>query len=85
MNDTLQTALTVLGAMGGVETVKWFLSRKTNKRVAEAEADIAEVRAETDEFHLLRARLEFAEQQLLVKEERFHEQTKLLREQILTA
>ena len=80
MNDILQTSLTVLGSIGGVETIKWFLSRKTNKRVAEADADIAEVKAEEAEFDYLNKRIEAAEAQLLQKEERFHEQTLLLRD-----
>ena len=80
MNEVLQTALTVLGSIGGIETVKWFLSRKTNKRVAEADADIAEVRAEETEFKYLNTRIETAEAQLVKKEERFHEQTLILRD-----
>lgn len=76
----LQAVIAVLGALGGFEFVKWLFTRKSNSRVAEAEAEIAETKAEREEFHLLRERLELADQQLLAKEERFHEQTQLVRE-----
>ena len=39
--DIIGTLVTVLSAMGGWEAVKWFLNRKSNSRVAEAEADSA--------------------------------------------
>ena len=37
--DIIGTLVTVLSAMGGWEAVKWFLNRKSNSRVAEAEAE----------------------------------------------
>ena len=79
MKDLIPTALTILGALGGFEVVKWAFTRKSNTRVAEAEAEVAETKAEREEFYLLRERLELADQQLLAKEERFHEQTQLVR------
>lgn len=48
--------------------------------MAAAEADAAELKAEKDEYHLLRERLEFTEAQMIEKEQRFNDQTNLLRE-----
>ena len=76
----VETAIAVLGTLGGFELIKWLFTRKSNKRVETAEADIAEVRAESAEFDYLNKRIGVAEQQLLTKEERFHEQTQHLRE-----
>ena len=71
--------LTVVTALGGFEGVKWLINRKSNKAIAEANADTAEIKAEESEFTYLRGRVEFAEQQLLMKEQRFAEQTDVLR------
>lgn len=77
----------VITALGVKEIVMWFVKRKSNKRIADAEADKAELKNDVDEFHLLRERLEVAdkhnlekEKQLYDKEQRFHEQTLLVRE-----
>lgn len=80
MNETLQTFITILGTLGGFEFIKWLFNRKPNRRVANAQAEAAEVKAEADEFHLYRERLELADRQLLEKEQRFHEQTVLVRD-----
>lgn len=75
---------TIFCTLGGFEAVKWFINfwrtRKTDARKQETAAD-------SDEFHLLRERLEMAdkhllekEKQLYDKEQRFHEQTLLVRE-----
>ena len=76
----------VLTALGVKELVMWFLNRKSNSRIASANAEKAELDAEKDEYHLLRERLEVAdkhllekEKQLYDKEQRFHEQTLLVR------
>lgn len=79
MNGILQTALAVLGTLGGFELVKWLFTRKSNTRIATAEAEVAETKAEREEFYLLRERLELADKQLIAKEERFFEQTQLVR------
>lgn len=60
-------------AIGGVELVKFFLSRKQYARKAEAEADGAE-------FAVLRETVDFLQTQLKEKEERFAEQTCMVRE-----
>ena len=72
--------LTILGSQVLLEVVRWMLSRRANKRTATANADVAEVKAEESEFTYLRARVEFSEQQLVLKEQRFAEQTDVLRE-----
>lgn len=65
--------ITVISTLGGFEGFKWWMNRKTNARMQEIKAD-------SDEFHLLRERLEVSDKQLLDKEQRFHEQTQLVRE-----
>lgn len=64
--------LALLGALGGLEAIKWFASRKTNARIAEAQAD-------SEEFKTLREYNEFLQKQLSDKEGRFVEQTGRLR------
>lgn len=70
--------VTLIGALGGFELIKlifrWLTSRKTDKRIAEAEAD-------KSEFNLLKETIQFLQQQLMEKEERFAEQTQLVRRQ----
>lgn len=69
--------LTIIGAMGGFEAVKWligfFANRKTNKRIENVHADV-------EEFKALREYNEFLQKQLSEKEERFVEQTGRLRQ-----
>ena len=60
-----QIVATLVGAFGGFEFFKWGFNRK---RVARA-----------DEFKLLRETNEFLQQQLKEKEERFIDQTQLVR------
>lgn len=67
-------------ALGGFEFFKWFFTRKSRERIAAAEAEAAELKAEQDEYHLLRERLEFMDKQMLDKEQRFDEQTNRLRD-----
>lgn len=75
-----QTLTTILVAMGGWELVKWLLTRRANKKIATATADQAEIQTEEAEFIYLRKRIEFSEQQLAEKEQRFSEQTAVLRQ-----
>lgn len=80
--------VSMLLALGGLEFIKWLFNRKPGKRLAEATADHSEVKVDTDEFHLLRERLELADRQLLEKEQRFYDQTDELRKttsELLTA
>lgn len=52
--------------------IKYFINRKSNSRIAEAEAD-------TVEFTVLRQTVEFLQAQLQEKEQRFAQQTELMR------
>jgi hypothetical protein len=64
-------------AIGGFEFIKWvvnwFTNRKNNKRENDASAD-------DSEFSVLRKQIEFLQEQLLKKEERFAAQTDALRD-----
>lgn len=62
----LNWVATLVGAMGGLEFVKWLFNRKSAKR--------------TDEFHFLKETSEFLQQQIKDKEQRFAEQTQLVRQ-----
>lgn len=77
MGVDLNTILAIIGAMGGVEGIKWgiraWANRKTNARIADAQADV-------EEFKALREYKEFLQKQLSEKEERFVEQTGRLRQ-----
>lgn len=64
---------TIVGAVGGLEFIKWIVARKTGKRMEEASAD-------DSEFSVLRKQIEFLQEQLLKKEERFAAQTDALRD-----
>ena len=78
--EIIKTIVTVVTALGGFEGVKWLVNRKSNARVAQANADAQEIKVDTDEFRYLRERIEFTEQQLVQKEQRFAEQTSVLRD-----
>lgn len=77
--DIVTIISTVIASLGGFEFVKWLFIRRSNKRIAVAQANSKEIEVETDEFHLLRERLELSDRQLLEKEQRFYEQTLLVR------
>ena len=76
MGVDLNTILAIIGAMGGIEGIKWgiraWANRKTNARIADAQADV-------EEFKALREYNEFLQKQLS-EEERFVEQTGRLRQ-----
>jgi hypothetical protein len=80
VSEIVATVLSVIGALGGLELIKWWFTRKENRRAADAKADIAEVEAETAEFRLLREHLEMVDKQLIEKEARLQQQTELVRE-----
>lgn len=63
---------TILGAIGGFEFVKWLFTRRYGKRKEEAEAD-------GSEFAVLKETTIFLQEQLRLKEERFAEQTQMVR------
>lgn len=64
--------LSAITAIGGWETIRYFINRKTNARKEEAEADNVE-------FSVLREAVNFLQEQLRDKEQRFAEQTERLR------
>lgn len=70
--SVIEIIVGVVGTMGGWEAIKYLLNRKTNKRKEEAEADGVE-------FGVLRDSMEFLQNQLKEKEERFVNQTDRLR------
>ena len=72
MTEVLGTIAAVIGALGGWEAIKYLINKKSNSRKAEAEAD-------TVEFTVLRQTVEFLQAQLQEKEQRFAQQTELLR------
>lgn len=76
MEDIVQ----ILLALGGFEFVKWLFTRATTKRIEKAKAEGEELKNEVDEFHFLRERLEFKEKEMMAKEQRFIEQTELVRD-----
>lgn len=67
-----ESLIAILGALGGVETIKYLMNRKSNSRIALAEAESAE-------FHTLQETVQFLQSQLQEKEERFANQTERLR------
>lgn len=73
-NSWWQLLLAILGSLGGLEFFKWLINRKANSRIALAEAESAE-------FHHLQETNEWLQKQLQAKEERFAEQTLLVRKQ----
>lgn len=78
--DILTMIMTAIGSLLGWEGIRWMMTRKSNERIVSAEADKAEVKAEVDEFHHLRDMVEWLQQRLKEKEERFAEQTNLVRQ-----
>lgn len=79
----LETIGTVVTMLGGVEMLRYIINllinRKTERRKSEAEVNSKEAKADGDEFHVLRETIEFLQTQLKEKEERFAEQTQLVR------
>lgn len=70
--DAIVTIGGVVVALGGIEFIKWFATRKQQRRKAEAEADHSEL-STTKET------IQFLQDQLKLKEERFAEQTQRVR------
>lgn len=79
LGTIVTSVVSLLAALGGLEFLKWLWTRKSKARMAEAEADAAELRASADEYHLLKERIDNLNEQLMQKEKRFDEQTQLLR------
>lgn len=73
MNHTIQLAISAITAIGGAEALRYLIFRRANARKASAEAA-------TSEFHILQETNQFLQQQLKEKEERFAEQTAIVRQ-----
>lgn len=73
MIEILTSVGSILGGLSIWEAIKYWVNRKTNKRKEEAEADASE-------FGVLREQIEFLQNQLKEKEERFADQTMRLRQ-----
>jgi len=52
------TFIAIGSLLGGWEAIKYFINRKSNKRMNESEADKKEIEADADEFHLYKERIE---------------------------
>jgi hypothetical protein len=76
----IEAIITIAGALGGLELIKWLYTRKSKAKVEEAEAEVARVRADADEYHLIRERLDLLNKDMIEKEKRFMEQTNHVRE-----
>lgn len=61
----------ILGALGGLEFIKWLFTRKQNERIAETKADAAE-------FEKYQKQIDYANERLLIKDQRIEEKDKLL-------
>lgn len=72
MNDWIMLVTAFGGVEGAMQLVKWWVNRKTDKRISDAQADV-------EEFKALREYNEFLQKQLSEKEQRFVEQTERLR------
>ena len=79
MTEIIIGICSAVGAVGGLELIKYLLNLKTNKRKEEAEADSMEFSVLKEAFHFLQEQLR---QQVIndaEKEKRFVEQTERLR------
>lgn len=79
LGTIITSIVSLLAALGGLEFLKWLWTRKSKARMAAAEADAAELKAEKDEYYLLRERLQFMDAQIIEKDKRYDEQTEFLR------
>lgn len=70
--NLIANVASLLGVLGGWEAIKYLINRKQNQRISEAKAD-------SIEFSVLKETNEFLQNQLLEKEQRFAEQTDLVR------
>lgn len=61
----------ILTALGGFEFIKWVFTRKQNARMAETKADDAE-------FEKYQKQIDYANERLLLKDQRIEEKDKLL-------
>lgn len=70
--DLIMLVSAIVGSLGFWELIKYLINRRANSRKADSEADASE-------FSVLRDTMIFMENQLKNKEERFAEQTAVVR------
>lgn len=70
---------TIIASLGGWEAIRFFIHRKQNKRIKEAEADSVEFGVLKDTVMFLQEQLREQVHQDAEKEQRFVEQTQRLR------
>lgn len=71
--------LTLIGALGGMETLKWFVDRKNARQLSRAKAEVSQTEAESAREHLYEETIIFLQNQLKEKEQLFAEQSAALR------
>ncbi|MBQ8969150.1 MAG: hypothetical protein IJ064_05410 [Bacteroidaceae bacterium] len=79
MTELIIGICSAVGAVGGLELIKYLLNLKTNKRKEEVEADSLEFSVLKDTVKFLQEQLHEQVQQDADKEKRFVEQTQRLR------
>jgi hypothetical protein len=76
----MEWTIALVTALGGLELLKYLHTRRQSSRVASAKAEV-------EEFKALREYNEFMQRQLMAREERFEEQTAIVRrlnEEVIT-
>jgi hypothetical protein len=81
MNDFVMTICTVVGALGGLEFVKWAFNLGSYKRNQVAQAEVAEMEADRLEIVIMKENMEFLQGQLNGRNEEIAEKNELLRKQ----
>lgn len=61
-----QILAAIIGALGGMECIKWLFNRRANTRVALAQADKADAEANQQEWQLEQQRLEESHKTIMV-------------------
>ncbi len=79
LREWIQIAITIVGTTGGLELIKFITTRASVKQKEEAAAELATAKAEDAQLDSLRRHAEWLQEQLTKKEERFAEQTDLVR------
>lgn len=81
MSDFLITLSTVVGALGGLEFIKWAFNLGSYKRNEAAKAEVAELEADRLEIVVMKENIEFLQSQLNKRNEEISEKNELLRKQ----
>lgn len=76
MTTYLSEILTLVGTVVSVGLLQWHYNRKATKRLAEAQAELAETQNDAEEWHIYKEQLEAEREHVRFKDERI---TELLR------